>query len=86
MNGSMWSVKNWNGAVSPYSSPWKSSGVNGLKRTTAAATRRFASGSRSPTRAVADLVVVLGARDDARALRAGASSAAMLAIEPSKSA
>ena len=49
MNGSMWSVKNWNGALSPYSSPWKSSGVNGLKRTTAAATRRFASGSRSPT-------------------------------------
>ena len=29
--GSMWSVKNWNGAGSPYSSPMKSSGVHGEK-------------------------------------------------------
>ena len=48
-NGSTWSVKNRNGAVSPYSSPWKSSGVKGQKRTTAAATRRFSAGSRSPS-------------------------------------
>ena len=48
MSGSMWSVKNWNGAVSPYSSPMNSIGVNGDSRTHSAASGRTSAGSRSP--------------------------------------
>ena len=46
--GSMWSVKNWNGLGSPYSSPMKSSGVCAEKSTTDEATRSSSGGSRSP--------------------------------------
>ena len=48
--GSMWSVKNWNGACSPYSSPMKSSGVCGAKRVTAARQRELVPpAGRSPS-------------------------------------
>ena len=42
----------------------KSSGVHGEKSVTAAATRSASGGSRSPSGAVADLVVVLRADDE----------------------
>ena len=45
----MWSVKNWNGARSPYSSPMKSSGVLPAKSTIAKATRCASAGRRSPS-------------------------------------
>ena len=45
----MWSEKNWNGAVSPCSSPWKSIGVNGARSVQNAASGRAATGSRSPS-------------------------------------
>ena len=44
----MWSEKNRNGAVSPYSSPWKIIGVNGDRTVSSAASGRAATGSRSP--------------------------------------
>ena len=62
---SMWSEKNWNGARSPYSSPWKSIGVKGDSSVQSAASGRASTGSRSPKRAVADLVVVGGEDDEA---------------------
>ena len=46
---SMWSVKNWKGASSPYSSPMKSIGVNGLSRVQSAASGRAGGGIRSPS-------------------------------------
>ena len=49
MLSSMWSVKNWNGAVSPYSSPMNSIGVAGWKSRHSAATARTSGGSRSPS-------------------------------------
>ena len=63
-NGSMWSVKNWNGCDSPYSSPMKSSGVRREEDDRLRA-RAGASG-RQPVAdgAVADLVVVLRADDE----------------------
>ena len=48
ISSSMWSEKNWNGAVSPYSSPWKSIGVNGDSSVQSAASGLASSGSRSP--------------------------------------
>ena len=48
--GSMWSVKNWNGRRSPYSSPMKSSGVCGARRASRRrATRSASGGRRSPS-------------------------------------
>ena len=47
--GSMWSVKNWKGRSSKYSSPMKRSGVHGEKSVTAAATLSASGGRRSPT-------------------------------------
>ena len=47
--GSMWSVKNWKGRRSPYSSPMNSSGVCGAKSSTAARRRSSSAGRRSPT-------------------------------------
>ena len=49
-SGSPWSTKNGNGAVSPYSSPMNSSGVNGDSSTVAAATSRWrwSYGGRAP--------------------------------------
>ena len=44
----MWSEKNWNGARSPYSSPWNSIGVNGDSSVQNAASGRASTGSRSP--------------------------------------
>ena len=82
-NGSMWSVKNRNGAVSPYSSPWKSRGVKRLKRTTAAAIRRFAPGSRSPSARLPTWSWFCP-HATIRAPSGRASSAAMRHIEPSK--
>ena len=61
ISGSSWSVKNWNGAVSPYSSPMNSSGTCGAKSVHAAASAAHARIRRSPSGAVADLVVVLRA-------------------------
>ena len=48
MVSSMWSVKNWKGAFSPYSSPMNSSGTNGASSVQKAASGRAAAGSRSP--------------------------------------
>ena len=64
ISSSMWSVKNWNGAGSPYSSPMKSIGVNGDSSVQNAASGRASAGRRSPKRAVADLVVVLVEDDE----------------------
>ena len=59
ISSSMWSVKNWNGAASPCSSPMKSIGVKGDRSVTRAASGR-ARGRQAVARgAVADLVVVL---------------------------
>ena len=65
MRGSMWSVKNWKGCSSPYSSPMKSIGTKGDRWSTA---RRGAGPRRQPVaqRPVADLVVVLGVDDEPR--------------------
>ena len=49
ISGSMWSEKKRNGARSPYSSPWKSIGVNGARQVSSAASgraRRRAGGRR----------------------------------------
>ena len=48
IDSSMWSEKNWNGASSPCSSPWKSIGVNGDSSVQNAASARVSTGSRSP--------------------------------------
>jgi hypothetical protein len=48
ISASMWSEKNWNGATSPYSSPWNSIGVNGARQVSSAASGRASTGSRSP--------------------------------------
>ena len=61
MNGSTWSVKNWNGRVSPYSSPMKSSGVCGAKSDDRGGEPAHVGGQAVAERAVADLVVILRA-------------------------
>ena len=56
-------MKYWNGAVSPYSSPMKSSGTNGDSSTTADASLTASSDTRLAQpfahHPIADLVVVL---------------------------
>ncbi len=44
----MWSVKNWNGAVSPYSSPMNSIGTYGDSSVQKAASGWTSAGRRSP--------------------------------------
>ena len=73
ISSSMWSEKNWNGARSPCSSPWKSIGVNGARSVHERGERARLDGQPVAERAVADLVVV-GGEDDERA-RARSSSA-----------
>ena len=65
ISGSMWSVKNWNGARSPYSSPWNSIGVKGDKSVQNAASAPRLDRQPVAERAVADLVVVGGEDDEA---------------------
>ena len=48
ISSSMWSVKNWKGASSPYSSPMNSIGTNGESSVQNAASGRAAAGRRSP--------------------------------------
>ena len=60
----MWSVKNWNGARSPYSSPMNSIGVNGDSSTQNAASAQRLGRQPVAERAVADLVVVLVEDDE----------------------
>ena len=62
----MWSVKNWNGADSPYSSPMNSIGTNGDRSVHIAASGRTSARRRSPNAAVADLVMVLVEHDELR--------------------
>ena len=64
ITGSMWSVKNWNGARSSCSSPMKSSGVESENSTTAKATRWASRRQPVTDRPVPDLVVVLGGDDE----------------------
>ena len=66
-SSSMWSEKNRNGAVSPYSSPWKSIGVNGARQVSSAASGRACDRQPVAEGAVADLVVVGGEDDEALA-------------------
>src|SRR4051794_8920912 len=54
-----------NGAVSPYSSPWKSIGVNGARQTSSAARGARVDGRPVAERAVADLVGIGGEDDEA---------------------
>src|SRR5829696_8366153 len=49
ISSSMWSLKNWNGARSPCSSPWKIIGANGDSSVQSAASARTPTGSRSPS-------------------------------------
>ena len=60
----MWSVKNWNGARSPYSSPMNSIGVKGDSSVQQRGQRPRRRGQPVAERAVADLVVVLGEHDE----------------------
>ena len=60
----MWSVKNWNGAASPYSSPMNSIGVNGDSSVQKRGERPDLGGQAVAEGAVADLVVVLVEDDE----------------------
>ena len=64
ISASMWSEKNWNGAVSPYSSPMNSIGVNGESSVQNAASGRALGRHPVAEGAVAHLVVVLGEDDE----------------------
>ena len=91
ISSSMWSVKNWNGAVSPYSSPMKSIGVNGDSSVHEGGERSRLGGQAVAEGAVADLVVVLakttkaaagGRRRARRSGGGGSSSTAVVDVGP----